>query len=221
LVNSNQDLKTPSRKERFFRIVIVLTVILGLNLAGTWIGHLVNFQIFPRHDSLLHAAVMATAIMYIILMATPFMPGIEVGLAIMVLLGQKSALLIYLCTLVALSISYLVGRYFPLHLVHQFLKWLYLEKASNLINELEPLKRADRLELLNKKAPAKITPFLLNHLYLTIAVVLNMPGNALIGGGGGIGLVVGMSGIVPFHKYFATLAIAVLPVPLTVYLQGI
>jgi hypothetical protein len=221
LGNTNQNLKGPSKKERYFRIIIVLIIILGLNLAGTWIGHQVNFQIFPRHDPLLHVAVMAAAIIYILLMATPFMPGIEVGMAVMVLLGYKSAILIYLCTLVALSISYLIGRYFPLHLVHRFLQWLYLEKASKLICELEPLERSERLGLLNQKAPSKIAPFLLNHLYLTIAVVLNMPGNALIGGGGGIGLVVGMSGVVPFHKYFATVAIAVLPVPLTIYLQGI
>jgi len=221
LGKANQNQKAPSRKDKYFRITIVLIVILGLNLTGTWIGHQVNFQIFPRHDPLLHAAVMAVSITYILFMATPFMPGIELGMAIMVLLGHKCALLIYLCTLVALSISYLVGRYFPLHLVQRFLQWLYLEKASTLICELEPLDRSERLGLLNQKAPSKIAPFLLNHLYLTIAVALNIPGNALIGGGGGIGLVVGMSGIVPFYKYFATVAIAVLPVPLTIYLQGI
>ena len=219
--NTNQNQKSPSRKERFFRITIVLIVIVGLNLTGTWIGHQVNFQIFPRHDPFLHAAVMAAAIIYILLMATPFMPGIEVGMAVMVLLGYKSALLIYLCTLIALSVSYLIGKYFPLYLVHRFLQWLSLHKANKLICEMEPLERSERLELLNRKAPSKIAPFLLNHLYLTIAVALNMPGNALIGGGGGIGLVVGMSGVVPFYKYFATMAIAVLPVPLTIYLQGI
>lgn len=218
---SNQGLKPPSGKKRYFRITIVLLVILGLNLAGTWLGHQINFQIFPRHDPVLHAAVMAAMAIYILLMATPFMPGIEVGMAVMMLLGHKSALLIYMCTLIALSISYLVGRFFPLHLVEQFLKWLYLEKASELVSQLEPLKRYERLDLINKKAPKKVAPLLLNHLYLTIAVVLNLPGNALIGGGGGIGLMVGMSGVVPFYKYLATVAIAVLPVPLIIYLQGI
>ena len=219
--DSNQDLKSPSRKKRFFRIAIVLIVILGLNLTGTWLGHQINFQIFPRHDPALHAAVMAAMAIYILLMATPFMPGIEVGIAVMILLGHKSSLLIYMCTLVALSVSYLIGRFFPLHLVQRFLQWLYLEKASELVSQLEPLNRYERLNLINKKAPKKIAPLLLNHLYLTIAVVLNLPGNALIGGGGGIGLVVGMSGVVPFYKYLATVAIAVLPVPLIIYLQGI
>lgn len=217
---ANQDIKAPSRRKRYFRFAVVLTVILGLNLAGTWLGHQINFQIFPRHEPFLHAAVMATIAIYILLMATPFMPGIEVGMAVMMLLGPKSAILVYLCTLVALSISYLIGRYLSLHLVQRFLQWLYLEKASELVNQLGTLKRQERLELLNKKAPTKIAPLLLNHLYLTVAVALNLPGNALIGGGGGIGLVVGMSGVVPFYKYIATVAIAVLPVPLMIYLQG-
>ena len=219
--NSNQDLKSPAKKERYLRIAIVVIVIIGLNLAGTWIGHRINFQIFPRHDPVLHAAVIAAMAIYILLMATPFMPGIEVGMAVMMLLGHKSALLIYMCTLVALSISYLIGRFFPLYLVQRFLQWLYLVKASELVSQLEPLKRSERLNLINEKAPTKIAPLLLNHLYLTVAVVLNLPGNALIGGGGGIGLMVGMSGVVPFYKYLATVAIAVLPVPLIIYLQGI
>ena len=154
-------------------------------------------------------------------MATPFMPGIELGLAVMLLLGSKSALLIYLCTLIALSVSYIIGRYFPLSVVRRFLKWLYLEKASELINQLEPLDQHKRLEFLNSKTPTKIAPFLLKHRFVTLAVVLNLPGNALIGGGGGIGLVVGMSKLISFYKYFLVMAVAILPVPLCIYLQGL
>ena len=162
--DSNQDHKSPSGKKKYFRIAIVLLVILGLNLAGSWLNHQINFQIFPRHDPVLHTAVMAAMAMYILLMATPFMPGIEIGMAVMMLLGHKSALLIYLCTLIALSISYLIGRFFPLHVVQRFLQWLYLEKASELVSQLEPLKRYERLDIINKKAPKKIAPLLLKHL---------------------------------------------------------
>jgi hypothetical protein len=201
-------------------LAALLAAILLLNLAGTWLGHLVNFQLFPRHDSMLHAALLIVIGIYIVLMAAPFMPGMEVGLAVMVLLGSKSALLIYLSTLVALSISYMIGRFFPLQLVHRLLKWLYLTRASELISELEPLDQPRRLKLLYAKAPARFAPFLLNHRYATIAVALNLPGNALIGGGGGIGLVVGMSRLIPFHKYLLVISVAVAPVPLCLYFQG-
>jgi len=219
--DSKQDTIAPTKKERLIRLTIVLVVILVLNIAGTWLGHLVNFQLFPRHDAMLHTIVMVSIFVYVLLMATPFMPGIEVGLAVMLLMGYKSALLIYLCTVLAVSISFIVGRIFPLQLVQSFFQWLYLEKASILVRQLALLNQPERLELLHRKAPAKFAPFLLKHRFITIALLLNLPGNALIGGGGGIGLLVGMSGIVPFYKYFIIVAVAVFPVPLCVYLQGV
>ncbi len=206
-------------KQRLIRLAIVLGSILLLNLLGTWLGHLVNFQIFPRHDAMLYKALLAAVGVYILLMATPFMPGIEVGLAIMLLLGGKSALLIYPCTLLALSISFLAGRLFPLERVRRFLDWLYLHRAGELVRQLEPMAPADRLRFLEQKAPAKIAPFLLKHRYIMIAVLLNLPGNALFGGGGGLGLVVGMSRLIPFSRYLMVVAAAIAPLPLWLYIQ--
>lgn len=221
MVITSQNQELPAKKKRLFRIATVLAVIILLNVAGTWLGHQINFQLFPRHESMLQGMLLIALLLYILLMATPFMPGIELGLAVMLLIGSKSALLIYLCTLIALSISYIIGRYFPLGIVRRFLKWLYLEKASELVSQLEPLDQHKRLEFLNRKTPTKIAPFLLKHRFVTLAVVLNLPGNALIGGGGGIGLVVGMSKLISFYKYFLVMAVAILPVPLCIYLQGL
>jgi hypothetical protein len=221
LVITSQNQEFPAKKKLLLRIATVLAIIILLNVAGTWLGHQINFQLFPRHESMLQGMLLIALLLYILLMATPFMPGIELGLAVMLLIGSKSALLIYLCTLIALSISYIIGRYFPLSIVRRFLKWLYLEKASELVNQLEPLDQHKRLEFLNRKTPTKIAPFLLKHRFVTLAVILNLPGNALIGGGGGIGLVVGMSKLISFYKYFLVMAFAVLPVPLCIYLQGL
>jgi hypothetical protein len=217
----SQGHEVPSKKKRLSRIAIVLAIIILLNFAGTWLGQQINFQLFPRHESMLQGALLIALLLYILLMATPFMPGLEVGMAVMFLFGSKSALLVYFCTIGALSISYTIGRFFPLRIVHRLLKWLCLEKASELVIELEPLTQQERLEYLSGKAPSRITPFLLKHRFVTIAVLLNLPGNALIGGGGGIGLVVGMSRLVPFHTYVLVMAIAVSPVPLCIYLQGL
>jgi len=209
----------PARGKRTLRLAMVLAAVLALNAVGAWLGHLVNFQLFPRHEPMLHLLVMAAIAVYVLLMATPFMPGIEIGLAVMALLGPKSAALVYLCTVLALSLSYAVGRFVPLRLVCRFLGWLYLERASGLVRQLEPLGRRERLAVLNAKAPRRVAPFLLRHRYLTIAALLNLPGNALLGGGGGIGLVVGMSGLVPYPAYLLVVAVAVAPVPLLVYFQ--
>jgi len=49
--------------------------------------------------------------------------------------------------------------------------------------------------------------------------ILNPPGNALIGGGGGIGLIAGMSRLYPFPKYILLASIAITPLPL-LFLTG-
>jgi len=48
--------------------------------------------------------------------------------------------------------------------------------------------------------------------YLALAVLLNVPGNAVIGGGGGIAMLVGMTRLFSFPAYIATVVLAVSPV---------
>ena len=220
MFGSDHSQAEPSHWVLFFKILLILAIIAALNLGGSWFAQQVNIQVFPRHEPILNFIVLAAVALYILLMVIPFMPGIEVGLALMISLGGKGALLVYLCTLVALSISFIIGRAFPAHLVCSLLDWLHLKKASALVRKLEPLDRQERLELLNKKTPAKIAPYILKHRYLAIAAALNLPGNSLIGGGGGIGLVVGMSRIVLFRSFIAVVAIAIAPVPLWFFFYG-
>jgi len=210
---------TPAKSRRYMKLLLFVLVVVILNLGGTWLAHQINFQLFPRHEPILHLAVLLTAALYILLMTIPFMPGIEVGLALMLMLGSKGALLVYLCTLLALSISFLVGRTLPPRLVVQFLNWLHLYRAGALVHQLELLDSQERLDFLNTKIPSSITPFLLRHRYLAIAIMLNLPGNALIGGGGGISLMVGMSRIIPYPAFILLLALAVMPVPLLIFMQ--
>ncbi len=211
---------TPTRWPRYLKIALFVAIVLVLNVGGSWLMRQIDFQLFPRHEPFLHAMVLAVVLLYVLLMATPFMPGIEIGLALMFLLGSKGALLVYLCTLVALSISFAAGRVLSPSVLWHLLEWLHLNRAGALVRQLEPLDPAARLQLLNDKTPPAVAPFLLEHRYLAIAALLNLPGNALIGGGGGIGMVVGMSKLIPFHGYLALVACAVLPVPLWFWLRG-
>lgn len=220
MIDTYQESAVSYKTARFLKLMVILIIIVALNMGGTWLSHLIDFQLFPRHEPMLHAIVLVAVILYIVLMATPFMPGIEIGLALMMLLGNKGAILVYLCTLAALSVSFAIGRKIPPRFIDLLLNWLHLYKASALVRQLESLNQQERLEFLSEKAPSRIAPFLLRHRYLAIAVVVNLPGNALIGGGGGIGLVAGMSKIIPFHGYLMVLAIAIAPVPLWFFLQG-
>jgi hypothetical protein len=60
----------------------------------------------------------------------------------------------------------------------------------------------------------------LRHRYIALALAVNVPGNAVIGGGGGIMMVAGLSGIFAPLPTFVAIAFAVSPVPLTIMLLG-
>ena len=114
----------------------------------------------------------------------------------------------------SLSLSFAIGRLIPLKAFARLVGWLRLSKSKELILQLEPLNSEQKLDFLLKTAPSKIIPFLVKHRYLMIAIALNLPGNALIGGGGGIGLISGMSRLYPFPKYILLVSLAIMPLPL-------
>ena len=47
----------------------------------------------------------------------PFVPGMEISVALLAAFGSKAALLVYLATIGALAISFLVGRFMTLRLI--------------------------------------------------------------------------------------------------------
>jgi len=213
------DQPASSKAIRYFKIFLLVVIVILLNWGGRWLEQQINFQVYPRHEPTLNLVILGGFVLYILLMAMPFMPGIEIGLALMMFLGGKGVFLVYLCTIAALTISYAIGRSIPPKVCARFLDWLSLHKARDLVLQIQPLDAEERLALLNDKAPAKIAPWLLRHRYLTIAALLNLPGNALLGGGGGIGLITGMSGIITFPRYLVLLAVAISPVPFIIYLN--
>jgi len=215
---------TPPGKRRWLRIVILLLVYGGLLAGGhwgsQWLFGSVGVDLGPGVKSHARYMVMAGIALYTALMALPFVPGMEISLALLAAFGYQVAVFIYAATVVALMISFLVGRLLPVPLIASFLGFLRLDRAENLVRRLEPLNAAQRLEALIEHAPRRIVPALLKHRYIAIAVALNLPGNAIIGGGGGIALLAGISGLFTIPRYLAVVSLAVLPVPVAVMLMG-
>ena len=60
----------------------------------------------------------------------------------------------------------------------------------------------------------------MRYRYLNLAVLINIPGNAVIGGGGGIAFVSGLSGTFRMPLAILTIALATAPVPLGIWLFG-
>jgi len=120
----------------------------------------------------------------------------------------------------ALAISWLIGRMLPVGLIAALFGALGLQRAKGLVHSLEPLSAEHRLKVLIENAPKRIVPVLLKHRYIAVFVALNVPGNAIIGGGGGIALLAGISGLFTFPLFLASVSLAALPVPLVVFLTG-
>ena len=204
---------------RFFKISLIIGFLVLLNYGGSLVVEQINFQLWPEHENLMITVLWFSIVVYVLWMAMPFVPGIELGLALMVMLGPKGVVLVYLCTLLSLSLSFAIGRLIPLKVFSRLLGWLHLQKAQNLVLQLEPLNSEEKLDFLLRTAPSKVIPYLLKHRYLMIAVTLNLPGNVLIGGGGGIGLIAGMSRLCPFPKYILFVSLAITPLPI-LFLAG-
>jgi hypothetical protein len=202
-------------------LMVFLAIILLLNYGVSRIADLLSFQMYPSKLNIAVFIVFVSAALYLVLMMIPFMPGMEVGLMLMAMLGVGGIILVYLCTVLALSLSFLVGRLIPPRYVCRALGWLRLERAQKLVTDIEPLGPEERLRFLARCAPSNIVPFLLRHRYLVLSVLFNLPGNVVIGNGGGIALIAGMSRLFPFPKYLLLVCLAITPVPLFFLLQAV
>ncbi|MGB5195663.1 MAG: hypothetical protein WBN64_01210 [Candidatus Deferrimicrobium sp.] len=200
--------------------VLFLCILLFLNYGVAKLSELLAYQMWPRDVDMVVFIVTGLAVLYVVLMALPFMPGIEVGLMLMAMLGVGGIVLVYLCTVLALSLSFLAGRLLPPRYVARALGWLRLERARKLVTDLEPLDAEERFRFLAQSTPSRVVPILLRHRYLVLAILFNLPGNAIIGDGGGIALIAGMSRLFPFPRFVLLICLAITPVPLLFLLRA-
>jgi len=117
-------------------------------------------------------------------------------------------------------LAYFIGLLVHVDVLVRLLSLLRLQRAAALIAQAAPLSREDRLRILMDGAPSGIVSMTLRHRYVALACAVNLPGNALIGGGGGIMMVAGMSGLFAPLPTVLAVMIAVSPVPLAVYVFG-
>ena len=208
-----------------FGVALRFAVLLILVLAATWVSHLLrdalDLRIVPENERQVHRAIVLGAMAYVGLLATPFVPGAEIGLAMLTAFGAAIAPLIYAATVIAMMLSYTIGRLIPTTVLARLLALLRMRRAAELVARAALRSSDERLAMLLEGAPPRTLALALRHRYVALALALNIPGNALIGGGGGIALMAGLSGIFAPLPTFLAIAVAVSPVPLTVMLLGV
>jgi hypothetical protein len=203
-----------------WKLALLVGLLVAASLAGDWISGQLTDHLTPSTEPAVHRLIMTAIALYVLLMMLPFVPGVEIGLGMMVMFGPEIAPLVYGATVLALTLAFLIGRLVPQPAIVRVFETLRLSRAARLLRDLEPLDTDARLELLLGNASSRAVPFLLRHRFLALIAALNVPGNAVIGGGGGICLVAGFSRLFALPKFALAVAVAVLPVPLVMLLSA-
>ncbi len=211
----------PALARTLLRLAIVVVFAILANLGLNWLLEELGSSDSPRMQLALTGVVILSLLIYALLMAIPFVPGVEIGLSLLMMQGPRIAPFVFLATFIGLALAYLVGRHLPHKVLHGFFADIGLKSACHLLERLKPLERKERLELMQNSLPPWLGARLVHYRYLTIAIALNIPGNAFIGGGGGIALIAGLSRMFSTRTILLTFALAVAPIPFVVYFFGI
>lgn len=200
-----------------FRVALILAAAYGVHLLMDWAtAKTAGTNNMPLMLGLLFGLLLA----YSVLLAIPFMPGIEIGISLLLLRGSDIAPFVYFATVLGLTLAFVVGRSLPYAWIRRVFADLRLERASALVERLEPMDQPARMQHLQDALPAWLHPICLKARYLMLGVLLNLPGNFILGGGGGLAFAAGFSRIFRPLPAVLIFAIAVLPVPLGVWFLG-
>lgn len=199
----------------WFKIALFYFLLFGGGwLLGQWLPDVANVSVSPRSEPHVHRMIMTAMVVFIIASATPFVPGAEIGFGLILLFGGKIAPLVYLGMVFALLLAFMVGRLIPLSWLAASFGFVGLERARNFVLGQQSLSPQTRIESLTENVPSRLAKLMLRNRYFLIIAVLNLPGNSLMGGGGGIALLAGISGLFSVPKMVLTVTFAVAPVPL-------
>ncbi len=109
-----------------------------------------------------------------------------------------------------------MGRMLPKRRVESLLEKLgFSQTCDSQSDEIDYM--LDNFSLHQKFCQNRFRSLLLKYRYLAIGFSLNMPGNYLIGGGGGISLACGISRNISFKWFLLAVVLAVSLVPLLAF----
>lgn len=157
---------------------------------------------------------------YVILLAIPFVPGVEIGIAILMVQGANAAPMVYGATVAGLLLAFCIGQFAPMPRLIRLCQDLRLNRIGHMLERIEMTPRNDRLDAMQNRLPRWLAPILCNYRYVTLGIAINLPGNIALGGGGGIMITAGLSRLFQTSFVLLTIIIATLPVPLSVWLMG-
>ena len=146
------------------------------------------------------STLLASSLIYTLILAIPYMPSVTLGLLMMALFGTEGILAAWICTCVGLNLSFMFGRWIPYLRIQR-----QVDTQKRLTQWICPIQN------LIEERPRWMK-------YGAIALLLNLPGNSVLGGGGGIALFCGTLHNVTWPRFALTVTIATALIPALVYL---
>ncbi|MBE0508404.1 MAG: hypothetical protein IBX50_17075 [Marinospirillum sp.] len=188
--------------------VMVSLGLIALVAAGLWVqGGEGVLHLWMDHATG-NRVLVIIALVYSVLLAIPFVPGVELGWLIIGLFGEKGLLAAWLATVFGLNLSYLAAHYL---LVDRYK--MALERARNRLESTRPEDLS-----FTRRALRYSYFFYKQHPYVFMLMALNLPGNWVLGGGGGIALLLAINPKVRYPLYLLISMVATGIVPLALWL---
>jgi hypothetical protein len=205
----------------YFRILVIFAILTTIAL---WLDYWIRGELGISEKFLAYAqgewgrgVLIGGGIIYILLLSLPFVPGVELGVLLMCVFGKEGIIFVYLATVAGLSLAFLIGRLIPQQWIDFGLERLGNSRScSGNSDEIEII--AECISAGRKHMPSWVSAYLVKYRYLTIAMLVNLPGNYILGGGGGISIACGTSQRISWKGFLVTIVLAVSPVPILVYL---
>jgi len=198
-----------------FRLMVIAALAVALHhvfvRAESWIRQ-------SEYGWAMPGLMLAVLLIYAVLIAIPFVPGVEIGISVLAAGGADMAPLVWLATAGGLTLAYMVGRAVPLTWMHRFFLDMHMVRVAEMIALFEALSPQKRAAYLHGLLPKRYCGWIVKYRYPTLAVLINVPGNSVIGGGGGIAMITGLSGVFRPALSLLTILIATVPVPLVIWL---
>jgi len=205
----------------YFRLLVIFAI---LSTIALWLDYWIRGELGIAVKFLAYAqgewgrgVLIGGGILYILLLSLPFVPGVELGILLMCVFGKEGVIFVYLATVAGLCLAFLVGRLIPRRWIDFGLERLGNSRScSGNPDEIETLTEC--MSAGRKHIPSWLRSYLVKYRFPAIAILVNMPGNYILGGGGGIAIACGTSRRISWKGFFVTIVLAVSPVPLLVYL---
>ena len=213
-------IKNRNRLQFYFRLVLILTLLITLTFSMKyWIkGELgMAKEILALAESQWGIGVLiAGGLLYILLLSLPFVPGVELGILLMCVFGKAGIVFVYLSTIAGLNLAFMMGRFVPKDWIeHRFKKFGFNRSYAVQSDRIDQM--LERSIFVQKLYRRWLRPYLLKNHYLMLAFLFNVPGNSILGGGGGISLAYGTRSSVSWKRFLVTVVLATAPVPILAF----